>query len=99
MITVVSRSGMESEKPSRTVLAPKDLWTFWNSIIGGPADRRTGGPTGGRGFVRPDRLVRPDRRSQKHQRPEGVQHQDRLTTENDGAGRVAADALCPAPGG
>src|SRR5262245_21786870 len=80
MTTVVSRSGMVSEKPSRTVLAPKDLWTSWNSIM-----------RGGRGA--------PVRLSQKHQRPERVQHQNRLATQDDGACRVPADTLCPAPGG
>src|SRR6185503_4223274 len=107
MMTVVSRSGMESEKPSRTVLAPKALWTLWNWIMrggrggqdarDGHAHNGTGGPC--RGFARPARPGRHDRLSQKHQRPERVQHQDRLAAQDDRAGRVAADTLCPAAGG
>src|SRR5262245_42074498 len=117
MTTVVSRSGIVSEKPSRTVLVPKDLWTSRNSIMRRSGRTRRTRRSGRTRRTNPldlalaaercsplalDRPVRPDRRvrlSQEHQRPERVQHQNRLATQDDRARRVPADTLCPAPGG
>src|SRR5262245_13529385 len=101
MTTVVSRSGMEREKPSRTVLAPNDLWTSRNSIMGGGRGgrRQLPRPCRRNAVDRPGRLDRPVRLSQEHQRPERIQHEYRLATQDHRARRVPADTLCPAPGG
>src|ERR1700741_4914212 len=84
MMTVFCPSGTSSVTPSRTRLAPKALVRPWSSITARATERPEPAP--------------PPPSSQQDQRPEGVQHQDRLATEHHRPRRALAHALRAALG-
>src|SRR4051812_22691977 len=90
MITVFWPSGTSSVTPSRTRFAPNDLVRPSSWIIGPSAEVKP--------EVLPHRGCCRTPRSQQHQRPERIQHQDRLAAEHHGPRGGLPDPLRPALG-
>src|SRR6476661_8790610 len=106
MMTVFSPSGTSSVTPSRTRRSPKDF-VRPSSWIMKRADGRMGGLADGdrraacsslRPFLLPPFRPSALPPSQQNQRPERVEHQDRLTAQDYRAGGGLADPLRPALG-
>src|SRR5436309_412528 len=105
MITVFCPSGTSRESPSSTRFTPKDLVRFSRRITGKVGKGGKDGKDGKveqlpRAGAMPSWATFPPfpsfpsfPSSQQHQRPEGVQHQDRLAAEHDGAGGGLPHAL------